>query len=72
MGEVCGGMYVFTIVKYVLCPVRILIDCISDVVSCVGRRDFVYALVSVKLIVLCTRVMSPPPPAPTRSCRMVV
>lgn len=67
-----GGMYVFMIVVCDLFPVRILIDCISVVVSCGGRRDFMCALVSVKFIELCTRVISPPPPRPARSCRMVV
>ena len=40
-------MYVLMTVMLVLFPVRTLIDCISVVLSCGGRRDFVYALVSV-------------------------
>ena len=46
--------------------------CISVVLSCWGRRDLICALKSVKFIVLCTRVMSPPPRPPARSCRMEV
>ena len=46
MGDVWGGMYVFMIVVCDLFPVRILMDCISVVVSCGGIWDLVCALVS--------------------------
>ena len=53
-------------------PVRIFIACISVVLSCWGRRDWTCALKFVKFIVLCMRVMSPPPKPPALSCRMEV
>ena len=62
----------FVIVMLDLFPVRTFIDCVSVVLSWGGRRVLVCALVFVKLIDLCIRVMSPPPPAPTRSCLRVV
>ena len=62
----------FVIVVYVLLPVRILIDCVSVVVSCGGRSVLVCALVSLNSMFLCIRVMSPPPFPPARSCLSVV
>ena len=71
-GEFCGGMYVFMIVVCVLLPVRILIACISVVVSCGGSRDWISALTSVKFMDLWIRVMSPPPLPSARSFLLVV
>ena len=61
-----------TIVICDVLPVRTLIDCVSVVLSNGGRRDFVCALVLVKFMCLCTRVMSPPPFPSARSCLSVV
>ena len=68
----CGGMYVLIIVLCDVLPVRTLIDCVSVMLSSRGRRDLVCALVFLKSMCLCMRVMSPPPMPSARSCRIVV
>ena len=48
MGEVSGGMYMLTMFMYCVCPVLILMDCASTVVS--GLMRFcVTSVVSVYL-----------------------
>ena len=50
MGEVSGGMYILIMFMYCVCPVMILMDCASTVMS--GLIRFcVTSVVSVDLIV---------------------
>ena len=49
MGEVSGGMYMLIMFMYCVCPVLILMDCVSTVVSRLMRFS-VTSVVSVYLI----------------------